>query len=187
MVTNAAKNTRILFYRVISNVTIVKFKKFIFPVVLALLLGGLALTLLNKDEAPAVTFSTISGQKVDLQHLRGKMVLVNFWATSCPGCVQEMPKMAEAYKQYHDRGFEVVAVAMDYDPPDHVLHFADKNKLPFPVALDADGTLAKAFGDVQVTPTSYVIDQQGNIVQRVMGEVDFAALRTLLDQKLGRV
>jgi len=167
-------------------VTTLNLKKLFLPLVLALVLGGLAFTLLNKDEAPAVAFNTISGQKMDLRQLRGKMVLVNFWATSCPGCVQEMPKMAEAYKQYHERGFEVVAVAMDYDPPDHVLHFADKNKLPFPVVLDADGTIAKAFGDVQVTPTSYVIDQQGNIVQRVMGEVDFTALRALLDQKLGR-
>lgn len=166
--------------------TTLNLKRLFLPLVLALVLGGLAFTLLNKDEAPAVAFNTISGQKMELQQLRGKMVLVNFWATSCPGCVQEMPKMAEAYKQYHDRGFEVVAVAMDYDPPDHVLHFADKNKLPFPVVLDADGTIAKAFGDVQVTPTSYVLDQQGNIVQRIMGEVDFTALRALLDQKLGR-
>lgn len=166
--------------------TTLKLKKLILPLVLALLLGGLAFVLLDKDEAPAVSFNTISGQKLNLRQFHGKMVLVNFWATSCPGCVQEMPKMAEAYKQYHDRGFEVVAVAMDYDPPDHVLHFADKNKLPFPVVLDADGSIAKAFGDVQVTPTSYVIDQQGNIVQRVMGEVDFASLRAMLDQKLGR-
>lgn len=161
-------------------------KKRLLPLLLALLLGGLAFVLLKKDPAPELAFNTITGQQMRLQQLRGKMVLVNFWATSCPGCVKEMPKMAETYKQYHARGFEVVAVAMDYDAPDHVLHFADKNALPFPVVLDVDGSIAKAFGDVQVTPTSYVIDQQGNIVRRVMGEVDFVSLRALLDQKLGR-
>jgi peroxiredoxin len=160
------------------------FKKIVFPLVLALLAGGLAFALLSKDEAPPVAFTTITGQKIELQQLRGKMVLVNFWATSCPGCVQEMPKLSDTYKAYHDKGFEIVAVAMDYDPPDHVLHFADKNKLPFAVALDTDGSLAKAFGDVQVTPTSYIIDQQGHIVQRVMGEVNFMSLKSLLDQKL---
>lgn len=166
--------------------TTLNLKKRILPLVFALLLGGLVFAMLKKDPAPAVAFSTITGQQMGLQQLRGKMVLVNFWATSCPGCVQEMPKIAETYKQYHAKGFEVVAVAMDYDPPDHVLHFSNKNALPFPVVLDADGLIAKAFGDVQVTPTSYVIDQQGNIVQRVMGEVDFVSLRALLDQKLGR-
>lgn len=162
-----------------------KLKKILLPLLIIVLLGGLAFVLMKKDTAPTVGFTTISGRQLDMHQLRGKMVLVNFWATSCPGCVSEMPKLAATYKEYHDKGFEVVAVAMDYDPPDQVLHFAKKNELPFPVALDIDGGIAHAFGDVQVTPTSYVIDQKGNIVQRVMGEVNFTTLRALLDKQLG--
>ncbi len=153
---------------------------------LVLLLAGLGFALMRDRAAPAVTFTAISGQKLDLRELKGKVVLVNFWATSCPGCVAEMPKLVDTYKQYHAQGFEMVAVAMNYDPPDHVVHYAKKNALPFPVALDADGSLAQAFGDVQVTPTSFIIDPQGNVMQRVMGELDFAALHALLDQKLRR-
>ena len=161
-------------------------RKIILPLLLVLLLGGLSFALMKDNAAPAVAFSTISGKTVPLEQLRGKMVLVNFWATSCPGCVAEMPKLSDTYKQYQAQGLEVIAVAMNYDPPDHVVHFAKKNALPFQVALDADGALARAFGNVQVTPTTFVIDQQGNIVQRVMGELDFAALDALLDQKLRR-
>lgn len=113
------------------------------------------------------------------------MVLVNFWATSCPSCLAEMPALVESYMQYRDRGFDVIAVTMSYDPPSHVLDYSNRYGLPFPVALDADGTLAMAFGNVQATPTSFIIDGQGNIVQRVVGALDFPALRTFLDKQLG--
>jgi peroxiredoxin len=185
--TNAEKNTKMPFsFNRACAVPISRLKKIVLPLLLILLLGGLSFALMKDNSAPAVEFSTISGQTLQLEKLRGKIVLVNFWATSCPGCVAEMPKLTDTYKQYHAHGFEVIAVAMSYDPPDHVMHFAKKNALPFQVALDADGSLAQAFGSVQVTPTSFVIDQQGNVVQRVMGELDFAALDTLLDQKLRR-
>lgn len=185
--TNADKNTKIPFSsNRASAVPGSRLHKIVLPVLLVLLLGGLSFALMKPSPAPAVAFSTLSGQTLPLEKLRGKMVLVNFWATSCPGCVAEMPELIDTYKQYRAQGFEVVAVAMHYDPPDHVVHFAKKHALPFQVALDADGALARAFGNVQVTPTSFVIDQQGNILQRVMGELDFAALDALLDQKLRR-
>lgn len=162
-------------------------KKLLLPLLLVALLGGLWFALGSPERAPQVTFATLDGRRITATDLKGHVVLINFWATSCPGCVAEMPKLVDTYKRYHAQGFEVVSVAMSSDPPDHVLHFARKNALPFPVALDADGSLAMAFGDVQVTPTAFVIDQKGNIVRRVVGELDFAALHTLLDQKLGRL
>jgi len=161
-------------------------KKLLLPLSVITLLGGLWFALASPERAPQVSFSTLDGRQITSADLKGRVALINFWATSCPGCVAEMPKLVDTYQRYHAQGFEVVSVAMSYDPPDHVLHFAKKNALPFPVALDADGRLAMAFGDVQVTPTAIVIDQNGNIVRRVMGELDFAALHALLDQKLRR-
>jgi peroxiredoxin len=161
-------------------------KKLLLPLSVIALLGGLCFALASPERAPQVSFSTLDGRQIRSADLKGRVALINFWATSCPGCVAEMPKLVDTYQRYHAQGFEVVSVAMSYDPPDHVLHFAKKNALPFPVALDADGSLAMAFGDVQVTPTAIVIDQNGNIVRRVMGELDFAALHALLDQKLRR-
>jgi peroxiredoxin len=98
--------------------------------------------------------------------------------------VAEMPELIDTYRRYRERGLAVVAVAMRDDPPLQVVRFARERALPFEVALDADGRVAQAFGDVQVTPTTFVIDAQGRIVERMTGRLDFAALAALLEQEL---
>jgi peroxiredoxin len=133
-----------------------------------------------------VTFTTIEGKKIAMSSLKGKMVLVNFWATDCPGCIAEMPKLIETYNQYHKEGFELVAVAMSYDPPSQVLNYTQKNALPFPVMHDGLGEMAEKFDEVALTPTTYIVDKQGKIVRKVIGEMDFASLRELLDKQLGK-
>ena len=148
--------------------------------------GALTYALMDKPGAPAATFTTLEGKTLTLDALRGKVVLVNFWATSCPGCIKEMPGMVETYKQYKDRGFEIVAVAMSYDPPNYVLNFVQTRQLPFPVALDVDGAHARAFGNVELTPTSFVIDKDGRILEQKLGELDFVKLKALLDRELAR-
>lgn len=112
------------------------------------------------------------------------MVLVNFWATSCVTCVHEMPRIVETYNKYRDSGFETIAVAMSYDPPNHVLHYTEKNALPFKVVLDPMGDLAKRFGDIQLTPTTFIIDKRGRVVKQYLGEPDFELLHALLEAKL---
>jgi peroxiredoxin len=136
------------------------------------------------ERLPEVTITTITGEKLTGAELRGKVVLVNFWATSCATCVKEMPRLVETYRKHRDRGFETVAVAMSYDPPNYVLHYAEKNALPFKVALDPVGAAARAFGDVSLTPTTFVIDRRGTIVKRYLGEPDFAELDRLIEGKL---
>ena len=144
-----------------------------------------AINLFNKKEpAPAVSFKNINGEQISLQSLRGKVVMVNFWATSCSTCVQEMPQMVETYNKYKDRGFEFIAVAMSYDPANYVLNFAQTRQLPFKVALDVDGEAAKSFGDVKLTPTTFLIDKDGNIIKRYVGIPEFPALHQLLDSAL---
>ena len=162
--------------------------KFTKPLLVALvvvaLVGALAYALMDKPGAPAATFTTLEGKTLALEDLRGKVVLVNFWATSCPGCIKEMPGMVETYNQYKGRGFEIVAVAMSYDPPNYVANFVQTRQLPFPVALDVDGGHARAFGNVQLTPTSFIIGKDGQILEQKLGELDFVKLKALLDREL---
>ncbi len=134
--------------------------------------------------APEVTFSSLNGEKISMHSLRGKVVMVNFWATSCTTCVKEMPEMVQTYNKYKDKGLDFIAVAMSYDPPNYVLNYAQTRNLPFKVALDTQGEVAKAFEDVKLTPTTYVIDKSGNIIKRYVGEPDFAALHQLLEKAL---
>jgi peroxiredoxin len=138
----------------------------------------------KSNPAPAVTFTSLKGEKVSTAELRGRVVLVNFWATDCPTCVKEMPQMVTTYNKYQKEGLEFIAVAMRHDPPNYVINYTEKNALPFKVALDPMGDAAKAFGDVKLTPTTIVIDKRGNIVSRILGEPDFAKLDALIRQKL---
>jgi len=149
------------------------------------LVSWLALTLTQKPMAPKIELTTLDGKQIALDSLRGKVVLVNFWATSCPGCVNEMPALADIYRKYQPRGLEVVAVAMNYDPPEYVRNYARQRNLPFTIALDTTGNAAKAFSQVKLTPTTFVIDREGHIIQQTIGELDFAQLKTLLEQQLG--
>ena len=160
----------------------------LFSVIAAALVIVLAVlfyqSLVPKQAAPDVTFTNLKGEKISSQSLRGKVVLVNFWATSCSTCVAEMPSMMATYDKFHDKGLEFVAVAMSYDRPDYVVNYAETRKLPFHVALDLKGQIADAFGDVKLTPTTFIVDRQNRIVKRYVGEPDFEALHQLIERLL---
>jgi peroxiredoxin len=150
-----------------------------------LVIGGIAYqTLTRTVKAPEVTFIGIDGQKITPADLRGKVVMVNFWATSCATCVKEMPAMVETYNKFKGEGLQFVAVAMSYDRPDYVLNYAQTRQLPFKVALDSGGDLAKQFGDVAMTPTTFVIGKNGEILKRYVGEPEFPSLHALLKKAL---
>ena len=138
----------------------------------------------SASQAPAVSYTLLDGSKGELAQMQGKVVLVNFWATSCTTCVAEMPQIAATYEKFKSRGYETLAVAMSYDPPAYVSKFAESRKLPFSVAIDNTGAIADRFGDVKLTPTSYLIDKHGNIVKRYVGAPDFNALHDLIDKLL---
>ncbi|MES2150104.1 MAG: TlpA disulfide reductase family protein [Pseudomonadota bacterium] len=150
-----------------------------------LALTGVGYAAMTRHQAaPAVTFIDLNGKNISTESLRGKVVMVNFWATSCTTCVKEMPQMVETYNKFKGQGLEFVAVAMRYDPPNYVLNFAEERKLPFTVAMDSGGQIAKSFGDVALTPTTYVIDKNGKIIKRYVGEPEFQALHQLLQKAL---
>ncbi|HEU4621842.1 MAG TPA: TlpA disulfide reductase family protein [Burkholderiaceae bacterium] len=138
----------------------------------------------SSQPAPQVEFKTLTGQQLTTADLRGKVVLVNFWATSCVTCVKEMPMLVDTHRKYASRGYETVAVAMHYDRPDYVVNFTETRGLPFKVVLDVDNRIATAFDKTQITPTSFVLDKHGRIVKRYVGEPKEAELHRLIEQEL---
>ena len=137
----------------------------------------------GQQRAPDATFTLLSGQKVSTADLKGKVYLVNFWATNCDTCMQEMPQMVKTYNRFKSQGLEFVAVAMNYDAPMYVANYSQTRQLPFKVAMD-DGSAAKQFGNVQLTPTTFVVDKDGKILKRYVGEPQFAELDQLLQKAL---
>jgi peroxiredoxin len=137
-----------------------------------------------RDPAPRFSYTLLDGAKATSDAARGKVLLVNFWATSCVSCVKEMPNLIATHKQYAARGFETLAVAMSYDPPAYVANFAQSRGLPFGVVIDNTGAIARAFGDVKITPTTFLIDKRGGIVKRYVGEPDFNGLHALVEKLL---
>ena len=131
--------------------------------------------------SPAPTFTTMEGQQIAQADLRGKIVLIHFWATSCGICLAEMPDLIQTYQQYRKRGFEVIAVAMHYDQPGDIMTYARKQGLPFPVVFDRDGSLAREFEQVSVTPTTFLIDGSGRRISKTVGIIDFSKLRAFLE------
>lgn len=126
-----------------------------------------------KSLAPNAVFTTLQGDKLALANLRGRPVLVTFWATDCPGCIEEIPHLISLHNQFQASGLQIIAVAMPYDPPSHVLTMVNEKKIPYAVALDIDSRHVQAFGDIQLTPTTFLIDRQGVVVSHHIGALDY--------------
>jgi peroxiredoxin len=162
--------------------------RYVAAAIVALAIGVGAYLSLNTDDVrqntPSVAYTLLDGTASSTDALRGKVVLVNFWATSCTTCVHEMPQIVATHERFKARGFETLAVAMSYDPPAAVVRFAESRKLPFGVVIDNTGAVARSFGDVRLTPTTVLINRRGEIVKRYVGEPDFAALNRLVEALL---
>lgn len=123
---------------------------------------------LQGKKAPDFEATTLDGRKLRLSDLKGKVVLLNFWATWCPPCREEMPIFIRVYKKYKNKGFEIVAVSTD-SGQGVVRKFIKEFRIPFPVVLDAKGELTRMYR-VQGLPTSFLIDREGKIVKVRLGE-----------------
>lgn len=161
-------------------------KRVLLGVAAAAVLAGAAALYLGTGSAaaPESTFVLLDGTRRTTADMKGRVTLVNFWATSCVTCVAEMPKIASTHEKYKARGYDTLAVAMNYDPPSYVVNYAQTRKLPFQVAIDNTGAVAKSWGDVRLTPTTYVVNKRGEIVKRYVGEPDFAELHKLIEKLL---
>lgn len=126
------------------------------------------------QKAPNITLQLLDGKKLELSSLKGKPILITFWATSCPGCIKEMPHLIELYEELHQQGLEVIGIAMPYDRPDYVMEMVKRKQVPYHIAFDLQGEAVQAFGKVSLTPTTFLIDHKGQIVKKKIGEMNMA-------------
>ena len=129
------------------------------------------------SKAPDIKLTITDGSIIELQQLRGKPVLVTFWATSCIACVREVPHLIALYNELSNDGLEIIGIAMPYDPPNQVVTMISEREIPYPIAIDIEGNAITAFGDVLVTPTSFLIAPDGTITKHTIGEMDMTELR----------
>lgn len=131
---------------------------------------------------PKLQVTLLDGSGLNLEQLRGKVVLVNFWATWCPYCRHEMPAMESFYHDYKTKGFEIIALSQDEDAA-KVAAFMSGEAYHFPVALQPAGASA-VFGGVSRLPTSFLIDKQGRVRKKISGQVHYARLKDLVEPLL---
>ena len=127
--------------------------------------------------SPDISLMTIKGEEIHLASLQGKPLLVTFWATTCPGCIKEIPHLIELYDELAPQGLEIIGIAMDYDPPNRVLAMSKTRNIPYPIALDIHADAARAFGNVRLTPTSFLIAPDGRIAYQKVGAINMVRLR----------
>jgi len=160
-------------------------KKFILSLALVIAAGiGAWFAWHPIPDAPDLSFTTLENETFRTADLQGKVVLVKFWATSCVTCVKQIPDTVEYYQKYRQQGFDTIGVAMQYDPANYVLNFVAQRQIPFKIVIDGKGEIAQAFGDVRLTPTAFLIDRQGRIVKRYLGEYDKAEFIATLEKAL---
>jgi peroxiredoxin len=148
------------------------------------LLGGIGLFVYlgsfyqsTAHPAPSLQFTTITGKPITLANLRPHPVIVTFWASDCSSCLKEIADLIALYQQFHSRGLEVIAIAMNYDPPNRVVEFVQQRAIPYDIVLDLRGNYAQAFDTVEVTPTTFLIDSQGKIIWQKLGLIDREVLQ----------
>lgn len=134
--------------------------------------------------APNSIFTTLTGATVTLKELQGKPVVVTFWATDCAVCIKEIPYLAKLYQQFHPQGLEIIAIAMYYDPPNRVKFMSQAKQIPYPVVLDISAKHAQAFGNIRLTPTTFLISPSGTIALKKVGLLDEIELQQRIENFL---
>jgi thiol-disulfide isomerase/thioredoxin len=131
-------------------------------------------------QVPAMTLTTLQGKELSVPDTQGRPMLISFWATSCASCVEEIPQLIELYKELAPHGFEIVAIAMAYDPPNRVIALSHARQIPYPIALDIQGKAAQAFGGISLTPSSFLIAADGRVIEQQTGKLNIHRIRGLV-------
>ncbi len=122
--------------------------------------------------APDFTLKDATGKNISLSSLKGRVIMINFWATWCPPCRQEMPSMEMLFQEYNKKGFEILAISSDSQGEKIVKPFMEFYELSFTALMDTDGKVHSAYGITSI-PTTYIVDKKGAIAQKFMGPKDW--------------
>lgn len=125
--------------------------------------------------APTFTLKNLAGEDVSLQDYRGKKVMLNFWATWCPPCKEEMPAMEQFYKE---KSKDVEILAVNLDSQNNVKSFVQENNLSFPILLDQNGATQQTYSIISI-PTTFIIDEQGLILKKHIGSMTYEQMQEL--------
>ena len=158
--------------------------QWIVAALIAILFFGLFLNTIYPNKAPTLKVFSTKGEAMMIYDKNYKFTIINFWATDCPGCIKEMPHLVDTYNKYKKQGIQIIAVSMFYDPPNQVLNFTKQNNIPFPIIIDSDNKIAQQFENIRLTPTSILINQKGQIIDQIIGEIDFNKLEKVLSKNL---
>jgi thiol-disulfide isomerase/thioredoxin len=141
------------------------------------------------DMAPNFTWHGADGAEHSLKELRGKVVMVNFWATWCPPCRRELPDVVKIRQDLSSKGFEVLGVAVFERPPEgtdvgeYLAQFTAQNGLTYPM-VSGNEELVNAYGDISAIPTTFIIDRKGKIIQKFIGGQSYDAFRQAIEPAL---
>jgi cytochrome c biogenesis protein CcmG/thiol:disulfide interchange protein DsbE len=137
----------------------------------------------SRKPAPGRQLSEVDGKSVTLSDFKGKVIILNFWATWCPPCRAEIPEFVALQRKYADKGFTVIGVSLDEQGPSVVKPFMRRLGMNYPVVM-GDQKTVDAYGGITVIPTTFVIDRQGNIVNAYQGFTDQATFESVIDPLL---
>ena len=140
-----------------------------------------------REKAPDFTLESINGDTIKLSDYRGKVVILDFWATWCRPCVMEIPHYKELYEAYKDSGLAIIGIALD--KPQKVVSFVDRFEVNYPIAV-GDRSLAAEYGGIRAIPTTFVLDQDGRIYKKYVGyrskEIFLQDFRDLKNEYMAR-
>jgi cytochrome c biogenesis protein CcmG/thiol:disulfide interchange protein DsbE len=155
--------------------------KRVLPSLLTLILFTFAA--MAQTKAPNFNLKTADGKSFDLSKHKGKVVVVNFWATWCGPCKAEIPGFLEVYDAYKSKGLEIVGISLDQQGWRPVKPFIERYKITYPVVI-GDGELAEQYGGIEAIPTTFVVDKKGNIAKRHVGYMDKKSFEALVKDLL---
>jgi thiol-disulfide isomerase/thioredoxin len=148
--------------------------------VLLALLGAAWLMWPDRKPMPMVDFTLTDGRELRGSELRGQPLLINFWSVSCEICLHDMPKLTRLAESLADKNLQVIGVAMSYDPPPAIIETVKRLQPGYPIALDVSGDIARAFDNVTVTPTTFLIGPDGSLFFHSRGALDETRIRATL-------
>ena len=157
--------------------------KHLFTIIIAAIVFVSAISAQSKPtKAPNFKLKTYDGKVISLDKFKGKVVLVNFWATWCPPCRAEIPDFLKVYKKYKSKGFEIVGIALDETGWSDVKPFMENMKINYPIVL-GDQQTVMLYGGIEAIPTTFIVDKKGNIIDRHIGMLP----QTILEEKLKKL